>query len=56
MDVICHRCKDEINENIFVGLILPFIADGERKFICNACKENLNDQEITDGIKLKIHR
>jgi hypothetical protein len=38
-----HRCKVEIKEaEVFEGSILPFIADGERKFLCVtcSCKEN----------------
>jgi hypothetical protein len=37
----CHRCKIEIlDHRVFVGKILPFIADGERKFLCEYCANN----------------
>lgn len=37
----CHKCKIEIKEHEeFKGKILPFIADGERKFLCETCAHN----------------
>ena len=51
----CHYCKNELEANaIFKGKILPFIADGERKFICEVCVHNqperLSERDTSNSV------
>lgn len=39
--MMCHRCSFYISPDlIFEGKRLPFVADGEHKFICIECAKN----------------
>ena len=48
----CHKCKEKIKGDIiFEGKILPFIADGERKFLCTLCKNNQPERLNPEAFK-----
>jgi len=51
----CHKCKCKIeDQEIFKGGILPFIADGQRKFICEYCSNNQPERLNPENINIPI--